>query len=162
MEVGGRGEVCAMRCLHVKMNRGKGEARVMLQEHSRGSGGWALHQQMDKPERRMRAKRQMYQRLAGAWKCQVSAASHAVAAIYTIHHVLNVHIRPCERGWRGLRVGVLPCRGGGELDRWVADSPLYLPWIQTAWEEPLWPYVFTWVGHGNVNTTEGCTYLTTS
>lgn len=66
MEVGGRGEVCAMQCLHVKMNRGKGEACVMLQEHSRGLGGWALHQQMDKPERRMRAKRQMYQRLAGA------------------------------------------------------------------------------------------------
>lgn len=33
--------------LHVEMNRGKGEPRVTLQEHSIGLGGWALHQQMD-------------------------------------------------------------------------------------------------------------------
>lgn len=63
---GGRGNVCATQCLHAKMNRVEGEPCVMLQEHSSGLGGWALHQQMDKPERRMHAKRQMYQRLAGA------------------------------------------------------------------------------------------------
>lgn len=65
--VGGRGEVCATQRSHVKMNSRKGEPRVMLQEHSRGwGGGWAPHQQMDKPGSGMRAKRQMYQRLAGA------------------------------------------------------------------------------------------------
>lgn len=35
---GGRGDGCAMQCSHVKMNRGKGEPRVMLQEHSSGWG----------------------------------------------------------------------------------------------------------------------------
>lgn len=120
---------------------------------------------MDKPGRGMRAKRQMYQRLAGAWKCQVSAASHAVAAIYTIHHVLDVHIRPC--GWAWLRV--LPGgwdggrgRGGEGQDRWAGDSPLYQPWIQTAQKELLWPYVFRQVRQGNVNSGKGCAQLTTS
>lgn len=147
-----------MQCLHVKTNRRKGEPRVMLQEHSSGWGGWAPHQQMDKPRRRMRAKLQMYQRPAGAWKCQVSPASHAVTAIYTIHHVLDVHIRSCEQRWQGLRVRALPCRGGGEQERWAGDSPLYEPWIQTAWEEPPWPYVLRQVGSGNVNTTKGCAW----
>lgn len=64
----------------------------------------------------------MYQRLAGAWKCQVSAASHAVAAIHTIHHVLVVHIRPCEWGWRGLRVRRLPGRAGW-MSGWLTSLP---------------------------------------
>lgn len=91
MEQGGA-KACAMQRLHARTDGVQGEPRVMLQAHSGGWGGGvvggvgcqASHQQMDKPRRRMCAMCQMHQQLAGARKCQVSAASHAVAAIHTI------------------------------------------------------------------------------
>lgn len=103
-----------------------------------GDGGGAPHQQMDKPRRRMRAMHQMHQQLVGAWKCQVSAANHAVAAIHTILCELGcTHKAWWSRLTTGFRV-----RGGGGQDRWANDSSLY----QTAQEETPWLYVFRQVG----------------
>lgn len=62
----GRGDGRAMRRSHVKMDSGQGEPRATYREHSSGCGGRGPHQQMEIPGRGMRAKRQMYQWLAGA------------------------------------------------------------------------------------------------
>ncbi len=66
MEEGG-GEVCAMQRSHVKMNRGKAEPRVMLQEHSSGWGvGLYINRWINPGEECVPSAKCAPQRLAGA------------------------------------------------------------------------------------------------